>query len=230
MDAVLFDLDGTLLDHAHSSTAAIAATLPDADPDVLAPRWAALTDQGMDRFLSGEWTFPQQRRWRITTLRAELGLPPLDDTAYDTWLAAYVHAYEAAWRAFPDVTPALAALSGARLGVITNGDTFQQRAKLAALGLTPALPYVLTSHEFGRAKPDPAIFHAACDALALPPHRVAYVGDRLDTDARGATAAGLHGIWLDRPALGQEADDVPRITDLRALLTLLSATPPESPA
>jgi putative hydrolase of the HAD superfamily len=34
----------------------------------------------------------------------------------------------------------------------------------------------------------------------LDPSRVAYVGDRLTTDAAAATAAGLYGIWLNRTA------------------------------
>ena len=52
--------------------------------------------------------------------------------------------------------------------------------------------------QIGTAKPDPAIFHAACDALELAPAQVAYVGDDLVLDVEGAQKAGLTGIWLNR--------------------------------
>ncbi|KAB8143304.1 HAD-IIA family hydrolase [Chloroflexia bacterium SDU3-3] len=40
-------------------------------------------------------------------------------------------------------------------------------------------------------KPQPAMFHAAVAMLGAPPERTLTVGDRLDTDIAGASAAGL---------------------------------------
>jgi putative hydrolase of the HAD superfamily len=54
----------------------------------------------------------------------------------------------------------------------------------------------------GVGKPDPRVFAEACRRLGTAPGRTAYVGDELDVDARAATAAGLLGIWLDRPGIG----------------------------
>lgn len=51
----------------------------------------------------------------------------------------------------------------------------------------------------GSGKPDPRVFAEACRRLGTDPARTAYVGDELDVDARGALAAGLVGVWLDRP-------------------------------
>ncbi|POM27799.1 Pyrimidine 5'-nucleotidase YjjG [Actinomadura rubteroloni] len=219
-DAVLFDLDNTLLDHDGAAAEAVTAAFPDVDPDVLVPRWAELTDIAVDRYLAGELTFAEQRRFRITALAADLGLGAWDDARADAWIAAYVPRYEAAWRPFPDAAPALAALAGLRLGVITNGHPAQQRAKVAALGLE--LPYVLTSAEAGCAKPAARIFTTACAALGLAPARVAYVGDRLDVDARGASSAGLRGVWLDRSGAGPDVPDVPRVTTLTDAVALLT--------
>ncbi|HEY4151781.1 MAG TPA: HAD hydrolase-like protein, partial [Pseudolysinimonas sp.] len=36
------------------------------------------------------------------------------------------------------------------------------------------------------------------------PSSAAYIGDRLATDALGASAAGLLGVWLDRPGLATD--------------------------
>ena len=79
------------------------------------------------------------------------------------------------------------------LGSLTNG-----AADLRQIGLDHHFSISLAAHEIGRAKPDPAVFHAACEALALPPSQVAYVGDDLRLDVEGAQKAGLTGIWLNR--------------------------------
>ncbi|WP_370502926.1 HAD hydrolase-like protein [Cellulomonas sp. ICMP 17802] len=43
------------------------------------------------------------------------------------------------------------------------------------------------------------MFAEACSRLGINPARTAYVGDELDVDAAAARAAGLVGVWLDRP-------------------------------
>ena len=65
---------------------------------------------------------------------------------------------------------------------------------------------LLAAHEIGRAKPDPAVFRAACEALALPPSEVAYVGDDLRLDVEGAQKAGLRGLWLNRYGAAKPAE------------------------
>jgi len=52
---------------------------------------------------------------------------------------------------------------------------------------------VLTSGEIGASKPCPEAFQLACERLCVAPKTVLYVGDRLDIDARAASAAGLTG-------------------------------------
>ncbi|MBW8484096.1 HAD family hydrolase [Actinomadura parmotrematis] len=219
---VLFDLDGTLLDHAAAMDEAVTAGFPDRDPGPLAARWTELAWEADRRYLAGDLDWTGQRRFRVTALARELGLGDWDEARADAWLAGYLARYEAAWRAFPDVGPALAALRGRRLGVVTNGDGVGQRAKVERLGLGAVLPYVLASGAAGAAKPDPRIFRAACAGLGLAPGEVAYVGDRLEVDARGAAAAGLHGVWLDRAGAGG-AEDVSRIASLAELPALLDA-------
>jgi putative hydrolase of the HAD superfamily len=229
--AVLFDLDGTLIDH----EAAAAAALTQALQSVTAPgqvdhaharrRWKQLEEDAMQRYLSGQLTFTAQRRLRITSLAAELGLGNWDGPRADTWFAGYLRHYESAWRTYPDVRPALSTLRDQhrhlRLGVLTNGDADQQRSKLVRVGLAAHLPEVIASSEAGAAKPDPAIFRAGCARLHLTPAQVAYIGDRLDTDALAAANAGLHGIWLNRNN-DQAPTRPPAISTLQSLPALLT--------
>ncbi|WP_280251894.1 HAD family hydrolase [Nocardia abscessus] len=231
VDAVLFDLDGTLIDHQSAASAAVTATFlgdpeqPVLDQDLLTRRWLALEATTLDRYLAGEWTFIGQRRLRITCLAEELGLGCWTTAQADAWFARYLQHYEQAWRTYPDVDPALASLTvehpWLRLGVITNGDADQQRRKLQHVGLASALPYVTISSEVGAAKPDGRIFAAACDQLGVDPSRVAYIGDRLHTDAEAAALAGMRGVWLDRERIGA-VTPVPRVTTLTELQPLLA--------
>lgn len=80
---------------------------------------------------------------------------------------------------------------------------------------------VVCAVEIGVAKPAAAAFHAACEALALDPHEVVYVGNEPDIDAGGAVAAGLTGIWLDRAGQGGRPELV-RIMGLDELPGLLA--------
>ncbi|MFB9831172.1 HAD family hydrolase [Actinoallomurus acaciae] len=226
--AVLFDLDGTLVDHDTAAEIALVETLRatsgvrHVDDAHVRRRWRHLEEPAMDRYLSGELTFTEQRRLRVTSLAAELGLGAWDDRRADAWFAEYLRRYEAAWRVYPDVRPALEALTVRRLrqGVLTNGDADQQRRKLLHVGLADALPDVIVSSEVGAAKPSARIFRAGCARLGLVPHEVVYVGDRLRTDAIAAIDAGLRGIWLNRGSdLGPvEPPVIQTLEDLPALL------------
>lgn len=95
---------------------------------------------------------------------------------------------------FDDVLTCLPRLAGKiTLGSLTNG-----AADLQQIGLSQHFAVSLAAHQIGRAKPDPVVFHSACEALGLPGSQVAYVGDDLRLDVEGAQKAGLAGIWINR--------------------------------
>jgi putative hydrolase of the HAD superfamily len=100
----------------------------------------------------------------------------------------------------------LAAL-GLPMGVVSNSDGTVQ-AELARLGVCYApqeqqqegvpVGVVVDSTVVGVAKPDPAIFGIALDALGIPASEsVLYVGDSFRYDVTGARAAGLQPVHLD---------------------------------
>jgi putative hydrolase of the HAD superfamily len=104
---------------------------------------------------------------------------------------------------------ALAAL-GLPMGVVSNSDGTVQ-AELRRLGVCYAPPrgadtpgdgvpvgVVVDSAVVGVAKPDPAIFGIALEALRIPAGgSVLHVGDSLRYDVAGALAAGLQPVHLD---------------------------------
>lgn len=208
---MFFDLDGTLVDSDAARDAAITAMMPGADVIDL---WRDLENRHFDAYLAGEISHAEQRRRRVADLHAELQRPVPPD-----WFADYLREYERAWTAFPDAVSTLAGLDR-RIGVLTNGRSDQQRAKLQATGLRDYVERLLTSSEIGVAKPAAEAFEAACRAFALDSHEVMHVGDRLDVDARAATAAGLHGVWLNRRT-PERPTGIETITSLHQLFELI---------
>jgi len=226
--AVLFDLDGTLMDHDAAREAGLQAHLGDWLPGLeaeelerLAREWRRLEARHYDEYARGDCTFAEQRRRRVEGMHAALERRPARELAAEEWFASYLRHYRGAWRAFDDVLPALGQLAAghppARLGVVTNGEGEPQRAKLAAIGLGERFAAVVASGEAGVAKPQAEIFTLACERLGVEAGEAAHVGDRLDLDAEGAAAAGLRGVWLDRAGEGPCPGHVARISTLREL-------------
>jgi putative hydrolase of the HAD superfamily len=124
----------------------------------------------------------------------------------------------AAWELYPDVLPVLTRLRsrGAVLGLITNYDT-RVFAVLDALGLRGLLSAVVVPAHVGAAKPDGAIFAAALSRLGADAADALHVGDDLDDDYRGATAAGLQAVLLDRQGRHRGEAGVRRIESLAEL-------------
>lgn len=228
IEAVLFDIDGTLLDHNSASSAALDAAVERELPGIdaagraaAAAEWRRLEELHYSQYLSGELSLAEMRRRRAGGLLEALDRPSRAPADLDAWFDDYLRGYRDSWALFDDVEPALEAVDGNALGVITNAEAKLQRAKLAAFGLDRRLPALVASSEVGVAKPLPGIFAAACRLVGLPPGRIAYVGDRLETDARGARDAGMLGIWLNRDTEVPGVEDVPTISTLTELVDLL---------
>ncbi|MDW4904526.1 HAD family hydrolase [Streptomyces sp. ADMS] len=204
--AVVWDIDDTLFDYTSADRAGmreqlVAEGLLDgyATVEEALVRWREVTDRQWARFAAREIDFLGQRRERVRMFLGE----ELTDAEADAWFDRYVGHYEAAWALFPDVVPALDLLAEShRHGVLSNSSLRVQDRKLRVLGVRDRFESVLCAAELGFHKPDAQAFHAACDALGLPPEQVAYVGDHPDIDGRGAVEAGMLSVWIDRGGLG----------------------------
>jgi putative hydrolase of the HAD superfamily len=151
----------------------------------------------------------------------------LSDEEADAWFQRYVAHYETVWSLFPDVLPVLDALAAShRHAVLSNSSVHVQDRKLRVLGVRDRFEALLCAAELGVSKPEPRAFHAACDALELAPHQVAYVGDHPEIDGRGAADAGLLSVWIDRAGAYASIDPPAgprRIASLAELPAVLGA-------
>ena len=210
---VLFDIDETLVDlHAAMGTTLQALGGHDL-AHFTAEDWTAFTalftadPQGYyDRYLAGELSFADQRVRRVQHARQSTGRPLLDDDTARAWNTTYEATLPLHFRAFDDVVPLLDELDarGIAYGAVSNNVHDYQRAKLDAAGLE-RIRILVGIDTVGAAKPDPAIFREGVRLLGTDADKTLYIGDNLSVDAEGATAAGLRGVWLDRPGNPQPA-------------------------
>ena len=132
---------------------------------------------------------------------------------------------------------AVAAL-GLPMGVVSNSDgTVESDLRRLGVCYAPQTPDALKAPELtgvpvgvvidsavvGVAKPDPAIFSIALNALHVPPGgTVLHVGDSLRYDVAGALAAGLQPVHLDPYGFCPEPAGHPHIRSLADLPLLVT--------
>jgi putative hydrolase of the HAD superfamily len=156
------------------------------------------------RFEGDEATATWLREWSPTYRREAWRLALVEQGVDDLALAEelgerFGMERRARHEVFPDVVAALTDLSNEyKLALLTNGASCLQREKLAASGLADHFAAVVVSGEFGVGKPDAAIFRHALAQLDCDTKQSVMVGDSLTRDVKGAVAAGLGAVWVNR--------------------------------
>jgi phosphoglycolate phosphatase len=179
MAAVIFDLDGTLVDSAPDIHASVNRMLQ-------AEGEEALAFEMVKRFIgNGVPTLIE----RVMAARGRAGA-----AVHARWLARFMADYEAGsadlTRPYPGVIEALSGLAalGHDLGICTNKPERPARHVLQAFGMEGFFPVVVGGDSLPLRKPDPAPLRAAAAALGAGP--VIFVGDS-EVDAETAAAAGV---------------------------------------
>ena len=234
LEAVLFDLDQTL---AASRTAwregfaDIATALFERHPSLAGPEGAGAFYERVFRPLvaseeatsGGDWDREFVRRpfGRLLAEHAER-----DDAFADALFEAYYEAWPRHIALFPDARATLETLRGRyRLGLVSNGQSREQRLKVELLGLDQHFDVVAISGELGVMKPDPAIFEHVLGRLGVAAAAAVHVGDDVHADISGAQAAGLAAVWVNRDGSTHEGARPPHaeVTALAQVAPLLGA-------
>jgi len=174
--AVVFDLDGTLIDSAEDIRAAANAALaPFGGAPLTRAQTVSFIGRGAGKFM----------RRALETSGAEVDF----DTAAAAFRAAYADQGAALARPYPGAVAALEALAAAGfgLGLCTNKPLTVTRAVLAQMDLDRHFTVVVGAGAAHPLKPDPAGLHACFAALGV--ETGLFVGDS-ETDERTALAAG----------------------------------------
>lgn len=202
VDALLLDLDGTLLDDRSAVRAALTEFLSASGCDLhesqALARWRELAAVHWGRFESGEISFEDQRRYRV---REFLGAE-LTDAEADAAFEPYRIGYEAAWRSFPECARFFELTAHLPKVVLTNGHRVQQLLKIERCGIADHISAVITPEDCGAWKPDHRMFKCALERLRLPAFRCMMIGDDVERDIQPARELGLLTYHVDRNVPG----------------------------
>ncbi len=93
------------------------------------------------------------------------------------------------------------------LGALTNGN-----ADIARLDVHRFFDFGFSSASVGASKPAPEMFQAALRHAGAAPHQAIHVGDHVVDDVGGASAVGMHTVWINPGAEPAPAEVRPSIT------------------
>jgi HAD superfamily hydrolase (TIGR01509 family) len=194
IDAVLFDLDGTLCTYERSAGEVLglaferAGVEPFFDVTAYYDRFGEFLDDSED----------------MATLRANCFAAIAGERERDP---AVGRAVADAFAAERDQTR-VRFLDGAAdllthlhergygLGLVTNGPPDAQRRKLDSLGVADRFDAAVFAGHDTPSKPHPEPFRRALDGVDTRPGRALFVGDSRDSDIAGARAVGMSSAWV----------------------------------
>ncbi len=195
---VLFDLDHTLLDSDESEAEAFAHTM----------RFAGVTDYGplLDTYRrinlamwaqveAGTMSANEVRAKRFESFNQLVGIdadPVAMGDLFVDGLGSFGELYPGAFEMLEAVG------ATAVLGLVTNGISDVQRARVARLGIERFFDAIVISSEVATAKPGSAIFDIAFERLGRPERSSAVmVGDSLTSDMAGGYRYGIATCWYN---------------------------------
>lgn len=116
---------------------------------------------------------------------------------------------------FDDALPALQRLADAGIESIAVSNHIWALPEIVdTLGAGALFGGVITSARLGYRKPHPAIFAAALRLTSARADKIVMVGDSMSADVRGAEAAGMHAVLIDRAGTRELPEDVHVIRSL----------------
>ena len=189
IQAVIFDLDGTLLDRDSSLRSFIdtqydrlLTALKHIDKQSYVRRFIELDNRG--------------HVWKDRVYQSLVAEFKIDRLNWQYLLNDYETEFIHHCLPFPYLIETLTLLRQQyRLGIITNGRTVFQLRSIEGLGIKDYFETILVSEAEQMRKPQPEIFHTALSRLKTTPETSVYIGDNPQADIVGAKNAGLKAIW-----------------------------------
>jgi len=202
-EAVVFDLFGTLVpgfseERFNSSLAAMAAALG-VDAEEFIRQWSFET-------------WEDRATGRLETIEANvrqiceaLGAMPSEDQVKEGVRIRVAFAREIL-KPRGDAMSTLKEIKGAgrEIGLISDCSA-EVPTLWPETGLEPLIDVAIFSCVAGMKKPDPRIYHLACEGLGVSPQRCLYVGDGFSQELAGASQVGMTAVLIAPP--GEEWAD-----------------------
>ncbi|OMF23473.1 L-2-haloalkanoic acid dehalogenase [Paenibacillus sp. FSL H8-0548] len=216
--AVLFDLDGTLLDRDASLARFVREQYErlfnqsGIDKELYVNRFIELDNHGYV--------------WKDKVYQQLILEFSIDSLEWEELLSDYVAKFQDHCIGYPHLNEMLTELkaSGIKLALVSNGYGQFQFDNFKALKIDHLFDEVLISEWEGLRKPDPAIFNRALSKLGVEAKDALFVGDHLDNDIRASESVGMKAIWKrNDQSLADNAVAVTSIEDLAELIPIVSS-------
>jgi phosphoglycolate phosphatase len=188
-DAVIIDLDGTMVDTLGDFAEALNRMLGDLElPPIAAQHIERMVGKGSEHLLRSVLNHVLEHMGKAPTA---IEIEALYAHAWPSYQRHYLAINGHYARVYPGVEAGLQALrhAGLRLACLTNKPTSFALPLLRAKGLEGYFEQVFGGDSFDKKKPDPLPLLKTCEALQTAPARTLMVGDS-SNDAQAARAAG----------------------------------------
>lgn len=209
--AVLFDLDGTLLDRDASLVFFVRdqydrySQLQLVEKDIFVQRFIELDNHGYV--------------WKDKVYQQLIDEFSIQDIEWTELLNDYLNSFQKHCIGFPNLINMLTQLknNGVRIALVSNGYGQFQYDNFKALGISHLFDEVLISEWEGLRKPNPAIFIRALTKLGVNAEDALFVGDHPENDIRASRAVGIKAVWKRNTQFSPDVDADAIITDLEEL-------------
>ncbi|WP_414045564.1 HAD family hydrolase [Macrococcus equi] len=190
--AIIFDLDGTLLDREQS----LRLFLDDQFERLREYFTQVQKDDFINYFIEYDAHGYVKKDRVYKALIDQLNIQFVDEKDL---LMDYDMNYPKFATGFPDVKEIISRLQnrGYKLGIITNGKVEHQRYIIDVLGIEKYVLEILISEAVGHRKPDPEIFMMMCDKLGVTPQECLFVGDHPMNDIEAPHNLGMQTVFKD---------------------------------
>jgi phosphoglycolate phosphatase len=188
IEAVIVDLDGTMVDTLGDFTVAVNHMLADmALPSIAAARIESMVGKGSEHLIHSV----------LLHVRGQEPEEALRREAWERYSRHYLDINGQHASVYPGVVDGLQALraAGLRLACLTNKPGDFARPLLASKGLAKYFDVVFGGDAFERKKPDPLPLRKTCEVLGTAAERTLMVGDS-SNDAQAARAAGCPVVLM----------------------------------
>ncbi|HWJ77659.1 MAG TPA: HAD family hydrolase [Niallia sp.] len=160
--------------------------------------WGEFTDETHDSFRKMKEIVPMYRKDAWTNGLRALGIE--DAELGEEMAEAFPENRKASPFVYEETFAVLDKLKNKyQLLLLTNGSPQLQNTKLTITPeISPYFDHIVISGDFGKGKPEPAIFEYALEKLKVSPSECLMVGDNLMTDILGANKTGIQSVWINR--------------------------------
>lgn len=188
--AVIFDLDGTLLNRDASLKLFVEGQYE--------RLYQSLNHIPRDKYIERFIEFDDRGYvWKDTVYQQIVAEFDIIHVTWEELLQDYITEFKDACVPFPNLNYMLEGLRNNNLvlGMITNGRGQFQMNNIKALGIEDYFETILISEWVGMKKPEPIIFQQALKELDVLPSESIFVGDHPLNDIIAANMVGMKTVW-----------------------------------